>query len=118
MRMSFFTLMCFLNFPSQIIGKCKLYIVFDFLRNITNVFADHFNINIFRFEITGLTEEHLRDALPLKLVEEKILQILYNGESIGRARLDGGRARLLVGHSLEHDLDCLIMTYPNHLLRF
>lgn len=82
------------------------------------MFADHFHINIFRFEITGLTEEHLRDALPLKLVEEKILQILYNGESIGMARLAGGKARLLVGHALEHDLDCLRMTYPDHLLRF
>lgn len=74
-------------------------------------------ITNYRFEITGLTEEHLKDALPLKLVQEKILQILYNGESIGRARLDGGRARLLVGHGLEHDLDCLRMTYPDHLLR-
>ncbi|GLT71446.1 hypothetical protein SLA2020_434620 [Shorea laevis] len=74
-------------------------------------------ITNYRFEITGLTEEHLRDALPLKLVEDKILQILYNGESIGKARLDGGKARLLVGHSLENDLDCLRMTYPNHLLR-
>ncbi|XP_062145304.1 uncharacterized protein LOC133852555 isoform X1 [Alnus glutinosa] len=74
-------------------------------------------ITNYRFEITGLTEEHLRDALPLKLVEEKILQILYNGESIGMARLAGGKARLLVGHALEHDLDCLRMTYPDHLLR-
>jgi RNA exonuclease 4 len=34
------------------------------------------------------------------------------------ARLAGGKARLLVGHALEHDLDCLRMTYPDHLLRF
>lgn len=75
-------------------------------------------INIFRYEITGLTEEHLRDAMPLKLVQEKILQILYNGESIVRARMQGGKARLLVGHALEHDLDCLRMTYPDNLLRY
>uniref|UniRef100_A0A2N9GWC4 C2H2-type domain-containing protein n=1 Tax=Fagus sylvatica TaxID=28930 RepID=A0A2N9GWC4_FAGSY len=75
-------------------------------------------ITNFRYEITGLTEDHLKDALPLKLVQEKILQILYNGESIVRARLHGGKARLLVGHGLEHDLDCLRMTYPDHLLRY
>ncbi|KAB1203201.1 Apoptosis-enhancing nuclease [Morella rubra] len=75
-------------------------------------------ITNYRFEITGLTEENLRDALPLQLVQEKILQILYNGESIARARLNGGKARLLVGHALDHDLDCLEITYPNHLLRF
>lgn len=73
----------------------------------------------YRYEVTGLTEEHLRDAMPLKEVQEKILQILYNGESIGRIRVrsDGGRARLLVGHNIEHDLDCLRVNYPDHLLR-
>ncbi|KAA8550900.1 hypothetical protein F0562_002584 [Nyssa sinensis] len=71
----------------------------------------------YRNEITGITEEHLRDAMPLKEVQERLLQILYNGESIGRLRLDGGKARLLVGHGLEQDLDCLRMNYPDHLLR-
>lgn len=72
---------------------------------------------IFRYEVTGITEEHLRDAMPLKEVQGRILEILYNGETIGRTRLDGGKARLLVGHDLEHDLDCLKMSYPDHLLR-
>ena len=67
--------------------------------------------------MSGLTEELLKDAMPLKEVQEKIQEILYNGESIGIARIDGGKARLLVGHSLEHDLDCLNMTYPDHLIR-
>ncbi|KAJ0691770.1 putative exoribonuclease II transcription factor C2H2 family [Helianthus annuus] len=70
-----------------------------------------------RYELTGLTEEHLIDAMPLRKVQEKISQILYNGESIGKARLDGGKAKLLVGHNLEHDLDCLLMSYPDKLLR-
>ncbi|KAL2942589.1 RNA exonuclease 4 [Bienertia sinuspersici] len=74
-------------------------------------------ITDYRSDVTGLSEEHLKDALPLKEVQEKILEILYNGESIGIARVNGGKARLLVGHSLEHDLDCLIMTYPDHLIR-
>ncbi|KAL2556818.1 Exonuclease family protein [Forsythia ovata] len=71
----------------------------------------------YRNEVTGITEEHLRDAMPLKEVQDKILQILYNGESIGRLRLNGGKARVLVGHSLGHDLNCLRMNYPDHLLR-
>lgn len=72
----------------------------------------------FRYEVTGITEEHLRDAMPLKEVQDKILQILYNGESIWRLRLDGGKARILVGHGLEHDLDCLRVNYPDHMLRW
>ncbi|THG04474.1 hypothetical protein TEA_022646 [Camellia sinensis var. sinensis] len=72
----------------------------------------------YRYEITGIGEEHLRDAMPLKEVQARLLEILYNGESIGRVRLDGGKARLLVGHDIEHDLDCLKMNYPDHLHRY
>ncbi|CAJ1955380.1 unnamed protein product [Sphenostylis stenocarpa] len=71
----------------------------------------------YRYDITGLTEEHLRNAMPLKEVREKVLQILYNGESFAKVRRDGGKARLLVGHDLAHDLDCLNMNYPDHMLR-
>lgn len=76
------------------------------------------SITNYRYEITGLTEDHLRNAMPLKEVQDKILQVLYNGESIGRSRLDGGKAKLLVGHDLEHDLDCMGMYYPEQLLRY
>ena len=55
--------------------------------------------------------------MPLKEVREKVLEVLQNGESIGRLRLDGGKGRLLLGHDLRHDLDCLRMYYPDHLLR-
>ncbi|XP_038681552.1 RNA exonuclease 4 isoform X2 [Tripterygium wilfordii] len=71
----------------------------------------------YRYELTGLTKEHLKDAVPLMEVKDEILKILYNGEPVERLRLDGGKARLLVGHSLEHDLYCLRMKYPVHLLR-
>ncbi|KAI3979888.1 hypothetical protein MKX01_042542, partial [Papaver californicum] len=67
------------------------------------------------YEITGIKEEHLRDAMPLKEVKEIIEKVLYNGESIWRSRLVGGNAKLLVGHEIEHDLNCLRMEYPNHL---
>lgn len=86
---------------------------------INDLISDHHSKQkcCFRYEVTGITEDHLRDAMPLKEVQDKILQILYNGESIGRLRLNGGKARVLVGHGLDHDLDCLRMNYPDHLLR-
>eukprot|EP00268_Persea_americana_P034869 TRINITY_DN34468_c0_g2_i2.p1 TRINITY_DN34468_c0_g2~~TRINITY_DN34468_c0_g2_i2.p1 ORF type:complete len:241 (+),score=39.04 TRINITY_DN34468_c0_g2_i2:1185-1907(+) len=71
----------------------------------------------YRFEVTGVTEENLKDAMPLKLVQEKVQEILFNGESIWKIRLEGGRARILVGHNLEHDLCCLRLNYPDHLIR-
>ena len=73
---------------------------------------------MFRYEVTGVTEDHLRDAMPLNEVQDKIMKILYNGESVGRIPLDGGKARFLVGHGIQHDLDCLRMKYPGHLLRY
>ncbi|XP_050363406.1 uncharacterized protein LOC126782237 [Argentina anserina] len=71
------------------------------------------SITNYRYEITGLEEGHFRNAMPLIEVQDKVLEILYNEESIGRSRLDGGKAKLLVGH----DLDCMGMYYPEHLLR-
>lgn len=62
----------------------------------------------YRYEITGITEENLRDAMPLYEVQERILQILSNGRSIGR---------VLVGHNLEKHLNCLRVTYPYDLMR-
>ncbi|XP_057800795.1 uncharacterized protein LOC131016183 isoform X2 [Salvia miltiorrhiza] len=75
-------------------------------------------ITNYRYEVTGITEDHLKDAMPLKEVQDKILYILNNGESIGILRLNGGKARVLVGHGLEHDLYRLRMNYPDHLLRY
>lgn len=69
-----------------------------------------------RSKVTGLTEEHLRDAVPLKEVQEKVKDILYNGNGSGMEWLDG-EAKILVGHSLEYDLACLKLEYPEHLIR-
>ncbi|XP_071924075.1 RNA exonuclease 4-like isoform X3 [Coffea arabica] len=71
----------------------------------------------YRFEVTGIKEEHLKGAMPLKEVQDQILQILCNGESVKSLWCSGGQAKVLVGHNLEHDLDCLRMNYPDHLLR-
>ncbi|OMO77791.1 Exonuclease [Corchorus capsularis] len=74
-------------------------------------------VSNYRYEVTGITEDHLRDAMPLDEVQDKILKILYNGESRGRIHLDEGKARLLVGHNIQQDLDCLRVKYPRQLLR-
>ncbi|CAI9107866.1 OLC1v1007338C3 [Oldenlandia corymbosa var. corymbosa] len=71
----------------------------------------------YRFEVTGIKEELLRDAMPLVEVQEKILRILYNGDSMESIRWGSVLAKVLVGHNLEHDLDCLRVNYPDHLLR-
>ncbi|VFQ68601.1 unnamed protein product [Cuscuta campestris] len=77
----------------------------------------HISITDYRYEITGLTEEHMREATPIVEVGEKILEILQNGEAIWKVRMDGGRAKVLVGHNLTRFLDCLRIYYPDHLLR-
>eukprot|EP00253_Pinus_taeda_P021935 PITA_21935 len=71
----------------------------------------------YRYDISGIKAEHLKSAMPLKQVQETVRQILYNGEVIWRAQGKGGRARLLVGHNLDHVLQCLEMEYPAHLIR-
>ncbi|WMV47126.1 hypothetical protein MTR67_040511, partial [Solanum verrucosum] len=62
----------------------------------------------YRYEIIGISENNLQDAMPLNEVRERIQQILYSGEPIGR---------VLVGHNLEKQLHCLKMSYHDHLLR-
>ena len=58
------------------------------------------------------------DAMPLGEVRKKVTEILRNGEeSSWRMKTDGGKACLLIGHALEHDLDCLQMNYPENLIR-
>ncbi|PKU64637.1 uncharacterized protein LOC110115819 [Dendrobium catenatum] len=72
----------------------------------------------YRYETTGISEDYLVNAMPIGEVQKKVLEILYNGEeSISRIRLYGGKACLLVGHSLDNDLDCLRINYPDHLIR-
>ncbi|KAK6913121.1 Exonuclease, RNase T/DNA polymerase III [Dillenia turbinata] len=70
----------------------------------------------YRYETTGIRPEHLRDAMPVKHVQRKIQDFLCNGEPLWKIRSTGGRARILVGHGLDHDLDCLEMEYPAILI--
>ncbi|CAI9111048.1 OLC1v1011182C1 [Oldenlandia corymbosa var. corymbosa] len=63
----------------------------------------------YRYETTGIRPEYLRDAMPLKQVQRKIQDYLCNGEPIWQIRSRGGKARILVGHGLDHDLKCLEM---------
>lgn len=71
----------------------------------------------YRYETTGIRAEYLRDAMPLKQAQRKIEDFLCNGEAIWKMRSMGGKAMILVGHGLDHDLDCLGIGYPSFLTR-
>ncbi|XP_076957958.1 RNA exonuclease 4-like [Bidens hawaiensis] len=66
----------------------------------------------YRYESTGIRPEYLRDAMPLRLVQRKIQDFLCNGEPIWKIRPRGEKARILVGHGLDHDMKCLELEYP------
>ncbi|KAK9755518.1 hypothetical protein RND81_01G031400 [Saponaria officinalis] len=71
----------------------------------------------YRYETTGIRPEYLRDAMPLKQVQRKIQEFLCNGEPVWKIRSRGGKARILVGHGLDHDLECLGLEYPPIMIR-
>ncbi|KAB1209178.1 RNA exonuclease 4, partial [Morella rubra] len=66
----------------------------------------------YRYETTGIRPEYLRDAMPLRQVQRKIQDFLCNGEPMWKIRPKGGKARILVGHGIEQDLDRLQIEYP------
>nr|GFA88753.1 RNA exonuclease 4 [Tanacetum cinerariifolium] len=76
----------------------------------------HLPVTHYRHETTGIRPEYLRDAMPLRQVQRKIQEFLCNWEPIWKIRPRGGKARILVGHGLDHDLRCLELedtaTYP------
>ncbi|KAF5479585.1 hypothetical protein F2P56_000394 [Juglans regia] len=71
----------------------------------------------YRYQTTGIRPEYLRDAMPLRQVQRKIQDFLCNGEPMWKIRTKGGRARILVGHGLNHDLDRLQAEYPAIMIR-
>ncbi|XP_035839004.1 apoptosis-enhancing nuclease-like [Helianthus annuus] len=71
----------------------------------------------YRYETTGIRPEYLRDAMPLRQVQRKIQDFLCNGEPMWKIRPRGGKARILVGHGLDHDLKCMELEYPAIKLR-
>jgi hypothetical protein len=76
-------------------------------------------IHVFRYELTGIRPEYLRDAMPLKLVQRRIQDILCNGEPLWKIRPRSyGRARILVGHGVEQDLERLGLEYPTFMIRY
>ncbi|KAL6006965.1 hypothetical protein ACLOJK_032461 [Asimina triloba] len=74
-------------------------------------------ITNYRYEKTGIRAEYIRDAMPVKQVQRQIQDFLYNGEALWKIRMIGGKARILVGHGLDRDLESLGMEYPVHLTR-
>ncbi|CAK9162802.1 unnamed protein product [Ilex paraguariensis] len=75
------------------------------------------SVTNYRYDMTGIRPEFLRDAMPLRQVQRKIQDFLCNGEPVWKIRSRGGTARILVGHGLDHDLKCLEMEYPTVMIR-
>lgn len=48
----------------------------------------------------------------MKQVQKRIQEFLCNGEPMWKIRPKGSKARILVGHGLDHDLKCLQLDYP------
>ncbi|GLT55268.1 hypothetical protein SLA2020_284060 [Shorea laevis] len=71
----------------------------------------------YRYETTGIRPEYLRDAMPIKQVQKKIQDFLCNGEPMWKIRPKNGKARILVGHGLDRDLDSLQLEYPATMIR-
>ncbi|CAI0456084.1 unnamed protein product [Linum tenue] len=71
----------------------------------------------YRYDTTGIRPEYLRDAMPLRQAQKKIQDFLCNGEPMWKVKPRGGRARILVGHGLDHDLDRLQVEYPAVMIR-
>ncbi|KAI4346981.1 hypothetical protein L6164_007838 [Bauhinia variegata] len=71
----------------------------------------------YRYETTGIRPEYLRDAMPMRQVQRKIQDFLCNGEPMWKIRPRGGKARILVGHGLDHDLESLQIEYRTEMIR-
>ncbi|TVU22287.1 hypothetical protein EJB05_31972, partial [Eragrostis curvula] len=71
----------------------------------------------YRYERTGIRPEHLRRGVTVKQAQEHVQNLLLAGEQPWKVRTSRGRARLLVGHGLDHDLEALGMDYPAYLKR-
>ncbi|KAK1404445.1 RNA exonuclease 4 [Heracleum sosnowskyi] len=71
----------------------------------------------FRYETTGTRPEMMKDAIGVRQVQRKIQEFLSNGEPMWKIRPKGGKARILVGHGLDHDLKCLEVDYPGIMIR-
>ncbi|XP_030469958.1 uncharacterized protein LOC115688301 [Syzygium oleosum] len=71
----------------------------------------------FRYETTGIRPEYLKEAMPLKQVQKRIQEFLCNGEPMWKIRPKGSKARILVGHGLDHDLGRLQLDYPPIMIR-
>jgi hypothetical protein len=57
--------------------------------------------------------------MPLKVAQRRIQEILCNGEPLWKLRPRSyGRAKILVGHGLDHDLERLGLEYPAFMIRW
>lgn len=104
--------------PSGVKLQVRINYMYCFMPiNILQLEHRNWKKSAFRYETTGIRPEFLRDATPLRQVQRKIQDYLCNGEPIWQIRSRGGKARILVGHGLDHDLKCLEVEYPEILTR-
>jgi len=71
----------------------------------------------YRYEMTGIRPENLRDAMRLKHAQRKVQEFLCNGEPMWKIRPRNGKARILVGHGLDNHLDSLQLEYSSSMIR-
>ncbi|KAG4098649.1 exonuclease [Neocallimastix lanati (nom. inval.)] len=57
----------------------------------------------YRTHVSGITKEILKDAEPFLEVQKEVADILKN--------------KLVIGHSLEHDFNALLLDHPSKLIR-
>ena len=73
---------------------------------------------MFRYEVTRIRPEYMRDVMPPKVAQRRIQEMLCNGELLWKLRPRSyGRANILVAHALDHDLECLELEYPTFMTR-
>ncbi|VVB09363.1 unnamed protein product [Arabis nemorensis] len=75
------------------------------------------HVTNYRYETTGIRPENLKGAMPLKQAQRKIQEFLCNGEPMWKIRPRNGKARILVGHGLDSQLDCLQLEYSSSMIR-
>ena len=57
----------------------------------------------YRTQISGISPKHMKHARPFKEVQSEVAKLL--------------EARVIIGHSLRHDLDALMLTHPKRDIR-
>ncbi|XP_049382918.1 RNA exonuclease 4-like [Solanum stenotomum] len=74
-------------------------------------------ITNYRYETSGISPEHMRNAMPINQVAGKIQYYICNGELLWQIHSGSGRTRILVGHDLDRVFKCLGLQYSSVMTR-